>query len=196
MKTSTLLPYEVGDIARNKADQLLFDPEQLIQNPSDSARPVCKTSTAKYEIPLPWLGSSLIHSGRTGNLQKPSKLLLPSTAAPGRVCRPSMYHLGTTQQCFTTNSHARPWALVNVAGRRRRSGRNTTQRGAATAPLLHNTPQEPQDVPQDIPQDVFDDTERERIDAKGGVRKDILDDTKRERISSNGLPTNTARNKK
>ena len=111
MKTSTLLPYEVGAIARNKADQLLFDPEQLIQNPSDSARPVCKTSTTKYEIPLPRLGSSLIYSGRTGNPQKPSNLLLPSTAAPGRVCRPSM--------CHTTLFHhrfSRPWALVNVAG--------------------------------------------------------------------------------
>ena len=37
-------------------------------------------------------------------------------------------------------------ALVNVAGRRRRSRRNTTQRGAATAPLLHNTPEAEQKV--------------------------------------------------
>ena len=97
-KTSTLLPYEVRDIARNKADQLLLDPEQLIQNPSDSARHVSRRQ-ANLPPQNPRChchGSALLRYIRGGQATPRSRptcyMLLTSTAALGRVCRPSMYH--------------------------------------------------------------------------------------------------------
>ena len=93
-KTSTLLPYEVRDIARNKADQLLLDPEQLIQNPSDSARHVSRRQ-ANLPPQNPKYHARLF-SDTFGEDRQPPEAVQHATTINSRtgqrVCRPSMYH--------------------------------------------------------------------------------------------------------